>query len=461
MVPTFAPHWLYVNPPKNNEFDTTPKNTEGILLCNIISWLTQHNPDHGEGFASLDKDIKIEYFSHPEAAFMWEILSEIHDKELPYNFDTIRNLAIDKAVRDFGGIPEGLDGVIGLLVLSWNYSNFRSTDDAVDRFLKEAFTRKVLDIKTSNEPDAFKKGMFYIDQMEVLGDMNRKRSVDHHSMPEMALSHNDIMEGRITDPDRNKGLTWNYKTLDEHIPIFKENLIIIGGRTGSGKSTLTYNLIRKMLLADKKIAMFTMEITHSNIFEILVGQTARLSNKVFKNPGIMSDHEIDLHHAAVAQLYKQNLEVVDRSAISLEDIARQTSHMKRRLGNLDAIFIDNINLMGAGNNKFNSLREKFIHISGGLKNLAKDMKIPVFLLVQLNRAATARVDKTPLVSDIKESGSIEQDADTIVLTFKDDEVDEGDRKGSYIVCRKNRNGQRVDFKVPTIVDPTTGILEEG
>ena len=102
-----------------------------------------------------------------------------------------------------------------------------------------------------------------------------------------------------------------------------------------------------------------------------------------------------------------------------------------------------------------------MHISVELKNIAKELDVPVFALAQMNRQAETRTDKTPMVSDLKESGSLEQDADTIVFTYRNTAVDKrpGDDE-SYVICRKNRHGDSCNFKIHMNVNPKLRLFEE-
>lgn len=149
---------------------------------------------------------------------------------------------------------------------------------------------------------------------------------------------------------------------------------------------------------------------------------------------------------------------MEKANISIEDIRRQCFQIKSQLGGLDAIFIDHVHIIGDGDKKFNSIREKIIHISGAMKVLAKEIEVPIFALAQNNRNQDSRQDKVPYVSDLKESGSLEQDADAIVFTYRGTDPDK--HEDSYVICRKNRHGSKSDFKIFVGVDPVTKLLEE-
>ena len=146
---------------------------------------------------------------------------------------------------------------------------------------------------------------------------------------------------------------------------------------------------------------------------------------------------------AMEQLSTANIYLDDRGAVTLNELRSKLRRLKIEKGKLDLVVIDYLQLMSAGGSKFAGNRvQEISELSRGLKELARELNVPIMALSQLSRAVENRPDKRPQLSDLRDSGAIEQDADSVLMLYREDYYDPyTDRKGlADIFIRKNRNG---------------------
>lgn len=460
LKPTFDQNWIFVNSKKPGPEVITDKlawRPEAAIISSLCSHFFEKELSY-VGFNGIERDIKPEYFETGEGRFFWELLLEIKDRNLTFDMLITFDLAREKYVREY---HEELPKTAALCIANLFDESFVSFDSVkyhVNKFLQNHFRSELKKNLSKNEPNAFIKGLELRNELDKLLMIDQSQNANLFDTKLLATSLFDELMDREANPEKYKRLSWGYEKHDQKIPISAGNLVIIGGRSGSGKTTYALNLALKMLLRDKKIGFFSLEMTKEELGRIFIGMIARVPSNLFYNISEMSDEQYDKIVQSVGLFSTKQLVTVELPNLSIEDIRRNALQMKTKMDGLDAIFIDHIHIMGAGTHKFQTIREKIIHISAELKNLAKELEIPVFALAQMNRNAEMRQDKTPNVSDLKESGSIEQDADVIVFTFRSTEVDKNE--DPYIICRKNRHGSENDFKIFMEVDPQIKIFTE-
>ena len=255
---------------------------------------------------------------------------------------------------------------------------------------------------------------------------------------ELAQSDSDI-------PGYSTGL----RDLDRKINgLNKSDLIIIAARPGMGKTTMALNMVSAVAKTTKKtVAFFSLEMSR----EQLAGRL--LANESLVESQKLTTGRLDLDDwekvgSAAAALAQTDIRVSDNPVITVTEM----NALCRRLDNLGLIIIDYLQLMTKadknarpGENRVNVVAE----ISRALKIMAKDLNVPVICLSQLSRAAESRPDKRPLLSDLRESGAIEQDADQVILLYREDyyKPDTPEKNVAECIVAKNRHGETGTVKV--------------
>lgn len=254
------------------------------------------------------------------------------------------------------------------------------------------------------------------------------------------LRYEEFAEIHENPEHANDGLVHTgFKSLDGKIGGFKPgDMIILAARPSMGKTALALNIAQHIGEGGKNVAVFSLEMSKEQLTDRLICATMGVDSWKL-NKGLLEDDEFMRMGDALERLSKANIYIDDSAAGNLLEIKSKARRLKIESG-LDFIVIDYLQLMSAGN-PMNRVQE-ISDISRGIKSLARELGVPIMALSQLSRAVESRVSKEPILSDLRESGSIEQDADVVLMIYREDYYDEfTENKGiTNVFVRKNRNG---------------------
>ena len=242
-------------------------------------------------------------------------------------------------------------------------------------------------------------------------------------------------EGNVT------GVPTGFDKFDEATTgLHAGELVIVAGRPSMGKTTFAMNIAENAAIGSRTpVAVFSMEMPGEQLAMRMISSLGRIDQHHIRT-GQLTDEDWPRITSAVHMLSEANLFIDDTPAMSPGEVRARARRMKRKHG-LGLIVIDYLQLMqvpGASENRATEISE----ISRGLKAIAKELDVPVIALSQLNRSLEQRTDKRPIMSDLRESGAIEQDADLIVFIYRDEVYNEDSpEKGmAEIIIAKQRNG---------------------
>ena len=236
------------------------------------------------------------------------------------------------------------------------------------------------------------------------------------------------------------GLATYFADLDNYLSGMQEgNLVILASRPSMGKSSLALNIATNAAKDSKTVAFFSLEMTKEELVQrVLFSEAKVMSGDARK--GQLGPEKWGRVVEAASKVNNLSLYFDDAPVITVTDIRAKSRRLKSSKG-LDLIIVDYLQLMqsSSGDNR----QQEIAEISRNLKNLARELRVPIFALSQLNRAAEAREDKRPRLGDLRESGAIEQDADIVMMLYRDDYYNPGtDRPGvAEVNIVKNRSGQ--------------------
>jgi len=232
----------------------------------------------------------------------------------------------------------------------------------------------------------------------------------------------------------------------------KGELIIIAARPSMGKTALAINIAQNAAIkSGAKVAVFSLEMSKESLLRRMLATQAWVDQRKLQT-GFLGREDHDKLEKALGLLVESQLFIDDTAAISLAEMRAKARRLKQNAGGLDLIVVDYLQLMSAtvpssGRKNYENRTQEVSAISRGLKALAKELDVPVMALSQLSRASERRgEDKRPLLSDLRESGSIEQDADVVAFIHReayykrDEEMSETDKAKSEIIVAKQRNG---------------------
>jgi len=218
------------------------------------------------------------------------------------------------------------------------------------------------------------------------------------------------------------------------------DLIIIAGRPSMGKSALATNIGQKAAEAGYPVALFSLEMSkESLVLRMLCGEARVDGQKV--RTGHLGDREMPRLAMAAARLAELPFYIDDTPALSVMEVRSRSRRLMRDVGQRGLIIVDYLQLMRA-NRDVDSREQEISMISRSLKGLAKELDVPVVALSQLNRQVESRADKRPMLSDLRESGAIEQDADLIAFVYRDEFYNKASTEEGVaeIIIAKQRNG---------------------
>ena len=250
--------------------------------------------------------------------------------------------------------------------------------------------------------------------------------------------------GKLENHNGVTGVTTGFVELDKKTAgLQPSDLIIVAARPSMGKTTFAMNLCENAAMAsDKPVLVFSLEMPAEQIMMRMIASLARVDQTKIRTGQNLEEAEWS-KIASVFGMFKQknNLYIDDSSGLTPTELRSRARRVYRENGGLSMIMVDYLQLMRAPAFSDNRTLE-IAEISRSLKALAKELEVPVIALSQLNRTLEQRADKRPVNSDLRESGSIEQDADLIMFIYRDEVYNENseDKGVAEIIIGKQRNG---------------------
>ncbi len=261
----------------------------------------------------------------------------------------------------------------------------------------------------------------------------------------------DAMEAAFDAPPKSgvRGQASGFADLDAKTSGFMPgNLVVIAARPGMGKTSFAMNIAEHIALVDgKPVAVFSMEMTKEELAERTLVSVSGMPLQRAKMPWKLQDDDWVLMSAGLSKLAKSPVYIDDTPGLTIGQLRSRLMRLVSELSTeypngLGGIVIDYIQLMGGEGGSNENRNGQIEVISRGLKQIAKELSVPVFALSQLNRNVESRPNKRPIMSDLRDSGSIEQDADTILFLYRDEVYnrDSVDKGIAEVVIGKQRSG---------------------
>lgn len=277
-----------------------------------------------------------------------------------------------------------------------------------------------------------------------------KATTDLKHVKDMVIDAWDTIEYRYNHKDELSGLSTGFNSLDSQLSgLHKSDLIIIAARPAMGKTALALNIAQNVAINEKvPVCIFSLEMSSSQLVQRMLCSHAEVDAQRLKT-GNMLQKDWESLTNAMTDFSQAPIYIDDTSGCTLTDIRTKCRRLKTQQKDLGLIVIDYLQLMEGGGKE--DRLQQISAMSRGLKILAKELDVPIICLSQLSRAVESRNDKRPMLSDLRESGSIEQDADIVMFIYReeyynkaeseDEERIKAQNKGlSEIIIAKHRNG---------------------
>lgn len=372
-------------------------------------------------------------------------LKRLYDKNIPIDMTTITNEL--KSTND-------LDSIGGVIYLT-EVLNTESTAANVDYYLKiiadDALLRRLIEVSNDINQmgyDTTQNVGETLDEAErkILSIVKDKRSTEFQNIKDVVNRVQKNLQTLAETKGDITGIPTGWIDLDKITSGLHENqLIIIGARPAMGKTAFALNLATNVATSTgKTVALFNLEMGSEQLANRMLSSLGQIEGYKFMS-GKLNNNDYVKFNEALSQLEDTNIYIDDTPGITIGEIRSKCRRLKTSESGLDLVIIDYLQLISGGKNYGANRQQEVSDISRALKMLAMELNIPVIALCQLSRTVESREDKRPLMSDLRESGSIEQDADIVAFLYREDYYNKAARTDnntslSELIIGKHRNG---------------------
>ena len=333
----------------------------------------------------------------------------------------------------------------------------------IDEYIKivedKSILRRLIDEATSIITDSYNKGN---NIEEVIEDAEKKifdvskslRSTEFKPIQDVLYKTQSDLEKLAQNKGNITGIPSGFYELDKITSGFHPHeLIIIAARPGMGKTAIALNMVTNMAINSKKtVALFNMEMGAEQLATRMLSSVGQIDGSKLKT-GNLEHSDWKRVNEAISRLSNTSIYIDDTAGNTVGEIRSKCRKLATSPHGLDIVVIDYLTLI-QGSSKNNANRQQEVaDISRALKTMAMELNVPVIALSQLSRGVEQRTDKKPMLSDLRESGAIEQDADIVAFLHCNDEEKEKENSMMEFVIRKHRNGPLAD--IPLIFQRNT------
>ncbi len=387
----------------------------------------------------------------------WLISQDFYQKEHSMIYKAIQELRIQRKTIDTVTVADQLTKNNEIDLIWWidylyELSSFLISTSPCGEYSKivkdKSVLRNILKVSQRIIWDVYQQK----DTTEILDDIEKKIfELTQQKVWDSLIKISDILKQRIENymeivdnPEKaneRKVLSW-YVWLDNYLTWFKPwELIIVAARPSMWKTSFAINILTNVAIKqNKSVALLSLEMQSESIVDRIISEVSKVPMYKITKWNLEEEDFANIWEA-IEILWETKIYIDDKWAYSVPQLKSKLRKLKIEKGSLDLVIIDYLQLMHWTSFQWNRVQE-ISEISRWLKELSKELEVPIIALSQLSRAVEQRVDKKPQLSDLRESWAIEQDADAVIMLHREDYYDpDTDKKWSTDVCiRKNRNG---------------------
>lgn len=378
---------------------------------------------------------------------IFQVIADLADKKVPIDLTTVTGeLNQIKKLQEIGNV-EYLTEIINTVPTAANV-------DSYIKIVEDSYMlRTVIDTSTEIATLAYENEgevSDVLDQVEqkIVGIIRNRRSSEFRSIQEVLGAVQKNLEKLSESKGEITGIPTGWYELDKLTAGLHENqLIILAARPAMGKTAFALNLATNVAVnTDKTVAIFSLEMGAEQLANRIISSLGQIEGHKLTSGNLLNNDWKRVTEAR-SQLAGAKLYISDDAGVTMGDIKSKCRRLATSEEGLDLVIIDHLQLLTMGGNYGNNRQAEITDISRSLKKMAMELNIPVIALAQLSRGVESREDKRPKMSDLRESGSIEQDADIVALLYRDDyyqmpkdTAEATDPSLSELIIGKHRNG---------------------
>ena len=395
-------------------------------------------------FPDVLERVSYKDFYDKRHAEIFRAMTSLYEKRRPIDLLTLSSeLKSLKTLKDVGGSP--------YLTELTNYVPTASHAEAYADIIAAASTRrKLIDAGTNIVEKAYEDGQEIESligkvEKELFEVSDKNKKTDYVALSDLLVDAYNRVEELHNNKGALRGLKTGFRDLDNKTAGFQQgDLIIIGARPAMGKTTFAQNIAYNAATINKRgVLFFSMEMASNEIVERMISDASGIDNWKIRTGNISNDDFAKLSEA-LGEMDDSPLYLVETSSMTILELrnrARRAAHEH----DIGLIIVDYLTLLQGSDRYAGQRVQEVTEISRGLKTLARELKIPVIALAQLNRQLSGRDDPRPVLSDLRESGSIEQDADLVMFLHRPDyyhqnEDDYEETNITELIIAKHRHG---------------------
>jgi len=372
--------------------------------------------------------------------WIWDTFVRLHESRTPIDFLTVtEELDQQGQLAEVGG-PAYLTSLINNVPSALHASSYGRIVEqaAVRRNMLEAANKIA---KLAYDEEVGLETVMDDAEKAVFGVSERRMTRDLEPIQEVLSDYYDRIGELAARPDEIHGVPTGFIDLDKLLSgLQPSDLLIVAGRPGMGKTGLALSIAKNAAQTHKKhVAIFSLEMSNEQLVQRLISQETGIDSQRLRT-GKLEEHEWPLFTHAIEVMSDTRIFLDDTPAITPLQLRTKCRrlHLEYRL---DLIIVDYLQLMSGDTRNDNRVQE-VSYISRNLKILARELNVPVLAAAQLSRAVEQRADKRPVLSDLRESGSLEQDADIVMFIYRPEVYEEDPAKQNIaeIIVSKHRNG---------------------
>jgi len=404
------------------------------------------------GSLLIDKDallkisdfLKSDDFYHDAHKLIYQAILDLYDRKIPSDLVTLSTILGDRSqLKTIGGASylSKLANEVPTSTHVFQYATIVKEKSILRRLILAGDTIKGFgyteDENIEDLMDKAEKSLFSVSQTFISDSFVHIKDV-------LSTTYEKISDLHDADAkDKYSGLKIGFEALDRILSGFHpSDLIIIAARPAMGKTAFALNIAQNLAKQNKCVGIMSLEMSKEQLVERMFSSLLNVDSWKMKT-GQLTDEDFSKIGHVMDEMNSMKIFIDDSLGNSISELKSKARRLKIEHG-LDILFIDYLQLMsGSSKMQYQGNRvQEISEISRALKALARDLHIPIVALSQLSRAVEQRPNKTPQLSDLRESGAIEQDADVVLMMYRDDYYDEdSDKKGvTEIYIRKHRHG---------------------
>ena len=397
--------------------------------------------------SSLQKgceDIEKEYFYLDSNAKIFEVIKDLYNLRKPVDVNTVTTELVDRNLLNQVGGVEYLSEVINSVATGANIEYY------IDTVIEKYTLRRLIESATTIEKTANADSVNVADAVEeaekLILDVGRtRRTTEFVKITDVLAKTQDDIEMLVKNKGKITGLTTGLKDLDNITEgLHETQLIIIAARPAVGKTAFALNIAAAAAKATKKnIAIFSLEMPAEQLVLRMISSLGQVDNKKLQT-GRLETEDYRRINEAMSQLADTNIYFHDGASTTASEIQAKCRRLATQGEGLGLVVIDYLQLIDASSRYQGARQQEISEISRKLKTMALELNVPVIALSQLSRNVEKREDKRPVLSDLRESGAIEQDADIVAALHAPEQEgqvnDDSIPSPIQLIILKHRNG---------------------